>query len=316
MVTMANYTIEDYAFDQSKRTAESKCWHYRLCNYDLASLPIIPDGYCQYRIEGKEICPTTQTPHIQGFVHLKEPCRLSALKKIHPTATFLKAKGSPYQNFKYCSKDNDYVEFGTRPGEDPPKRTRDMIYADAFDAPTVREGMEILYKEAPRDMALNGDRIEANLKRRKVSTRFVHKYTPEMFNIPLQDISSKPLLIYGSSNCGKSKYAFAHFKNPLVVNRLDKLRQFSPDHDGIVFNDISFTDRKPEDVIAILEWEDPAQIAARYFDAEIPPGTRRIFTHNLPNPFFDPSIVTHPDQQYAITHRYNTLHVTRPLYDQ
>lgn len=312
---MSLYDDEDYTFDQTTRTAESKCWHYRLCNYDPATLPIIPDVLCVYRIEGKEIAPTTGTPHVQCFVHLKKPVRLSALKKIHPTATFLKAKGSPYQNFVYCSKDNDFIEFGTRPGEDPVKRTRDMVYAEAFSAPTVREGMEILYRDAPRDMALNGDRIEANMKRRKMTHKYKHTYTPDMFNIPLQDVSKKPLLIHGNSDCGKSKYAFAHFKNPLIVNRFDKLREFSDEHDGIVYNDMSFRHMPPETVIAILEWEDPSQIIARYSDAEIPPGTPRIFTHNSSNPFFDPLVVTDVEQQIAITRRYNTFHVTKKLYD-
>lgn len=66
-------------------------------------------------IIGKEICPKTSTPHLQGWIHAAKklrPTELGMPKKIHWEV----ARGSPQQNYKYCTKDGDFVTWGT--GED------------------------------------------------------------------------------------------------------------------------------------------------------------------------------------------------------
>jgi ribosomal protein L32 len=68
-----------------------------------------------YLIAGKEVCPTTGTPHLQGYVVLKQDQRMSAMKKLNPRAHWKIADGSTEQNFVYCSKDGDYKEVGTKP---------------------------------------------------------------------------------------------------------------------------------------------------------------------------------------------------------
>lgn len=81
-------------------------------------------GNCQC-----EISPTTQRPHIQGFVQFDSNHRLSAVKALHGTAHWEKAKGSLKDNEAYCTKEASRMPgtspfvWGTRPSDSQGKRT-------------------------------------------------------------------------------------------------------------------------------------------------------------------------------------------------
>lgn len=61
-----------------------------------------------YYIVGKET-GEQGTHHLQGYVEYKNQCSFSSIKQGLPRAHIEKAKGSKEQNWKYCSKDGDYV---------------------------------------------------------------------------------------------------------------------------------------------------------------------------------------------------------------
>ena len=91
---------------------------------------------CKYMIYAEETALTTGTLHLQGYVVLSSPCRLSKMKKILPPGTHIEAaKGTTEQNIEYCSKEGWPVEYGTRPktraqiGEDNAARYADAIQA-------------------------------------------------------------------------------------------------------------------------------------------------------------------------------------------
>lgn len=54
---------------------------------------------------GKEVGSKTGTPHLQGYFYHKNSQTLLRMKKLNKRAHWEQAKGSPEQNFKYCSKD-------------------------------------------------------------------------------------------------------------------------------------------------------------------------------------------------------------------
>jgi len=68
----------------------------------------------RYLIQGTEICPTTERPHLQGMVYWKNPRTIGACGKKYKT-TFLQMKGTPKQASDYCKKGGTYVEFGELP---------------------------------------------------------------------------------------------------------------------------------------------------------------------------------------------------------
>lgn len=67
--------------------------------------------HSKYYIFGKEVAPTTGTPHIQGYIYWKSAKTISASRKLLPqrVANHEPAKGSPEQNYFYCSKEKNFV---------------------------------------------------------------------------------------------------------------------------------------------------------------------------------------------------------------
>lgn len=59
-------------------------------------------------IIGKEI-GKSGTPHLQGYFETKNPIRFDTIKKIMPRAHIEAARGNKRENYKYCSKDGNFI---------------------------------------------------------------------------------------------------------------------------------------------------------------------------------------------------------------
>ena len=68
-----------------------------------------------YGIQGKEVCPETGNVHWQSYVYFKNARTFERVRGMLEGIHVEKANGSPYQNFEYCSKDGEFVEYGDRP---------------------------------------------------------------------------------------------------------------------------------------------------------------------------------------------------------
>ncbi len=281
------------------------CWCFTI-NNPLPTDMINPD-LCAYMIVGQEIAPDTGTPHIQGYVRLKLKVRHNGMVQLLPRAHITAAKGTDWQNHVYCSKDMEFTEWGSIPHQ--PKE-KDTTYEEALAATTVEEGLKVVRTKRPRDYCLYGETIERNLKRHK-KAKFIKKYKLEEFNRPSLNLD-KATLVCGETNCGKSHFAAAHFENPLFVRHIDKLKTLCPDHDGIIFDDMSFKHWPPEAVIHLLDQEFDTDVNVRYNTAFVPAHTPKIFTHNDENPFYKLDVST--EQQLAIERRLNRVIILNKLY--
>jgi hypothetical protein len=114
----------------------------------------------------------------------------------------------------------------------------------------------------------------------------------------------------GASGCGKTQFAMAHFKNPLVTNRLDGVQLFEAGvHDGIVFDDIdvnSFKKKAPQLLIDFLEMETDRMVEFDGKQVRLERNTKKIFTHNDPE-LFSLDHVEDLDTRCAILRRYHSL---------
>lgn len=93
------------------RAVRHRRWCCTLNNYTDDELNTITQylsgGKFKYII-GKEI-GEEGTPHLQGYFEAKNPVSLSTLKNLCTRWHLEVAKGSLDDNYKYCSKDNDFI---------------------------------------------------------------------------------------------------------------------------------------------------------------------------------------------------------------
>lgn len=69
----------------------------------------------RYVCYGYEWAPHTGTPHLQGYLYFDNARSLRSIRQQLPGVHVVVSKGTPAENIAYCSKDGEFVEFGTRP---------------------------------------------------------------------------------------------------------------------------------------------------------------------------------------------------------
>nr|WAE43028.1 MAG: replication associated protein [Cressdnaviricota sp.] len=95
----------------------SRGWTFTLFDYSEDDEINISGIECRYVCFGREICPTTNRQHLQGYFYTTTPIRFRGAKSLLPISAHVeKARGSPEQNRTYCSKEGNFNEFGNLPG--------------------------------------------------------------------------------------------------------------------------------------------------------------------------------------------------------
>ena len=175
---------------------------------------------------------------------------------------------------------------------------------------SVREGMGMLMDTAPAVYYTQGSRIQQMLGQR-VGVPDEKIFTLNDFNMAPLDLT-KPILLQGTSDAGKTEFALAHFSHPLIVRRRDDLKRLSFTTDGIIFDDCDFSKWMPEEIICLLSYNKTRSIQARYSDAWIEANLPIIFTTNKRASKFFPRGAT-SEQRKAITRRFDVVRVRGPL---
>lgn len=294
-----------------RQTAQSKRWLFTIPNWEEDDLLEASEDFT-YVIQGKELAPTTRLPHLQCYVQFAKDHRFQQILNKHPRWRKLqKCTGSPWSNYLYCSKeDKDPHEFGKRPKEPKGASNASLSFGEALSADTVEEGICIIKKDCPRDWCLHGEAIRRNLISSKVQP-FTHKWAMADFTAPEIQLEKATLLV-GDTKLGKTHFALAHFKNPLLVRHIDNLKKLTTDQDGIVFDDMSFDHWPSGSVIALLDMELKSSLNVRYGTVDIPAYTRKIFTNNKSDIWYKPEL----DQatKDAIDGRVNIVNIYNKIY--
>lgn len=103
------HTLHKSAQPRNTISTRVRGWSMTLNNYMEAEIKNLQNLECAYVFQ-KEICPTTGTPHLQGYFRFKQPQTLTAMKKINSRAHWEPAR-KEFGAMHYCHKSK------TRAGE-------------------------------------------------------------------------------------------------------------------------------------------------------------------------------------------------------
>lgn len=172
--------------------AQSRRWCFTLNNYTSYDETDFQSVDCVYMIYGKEHCPTTGTPHLQGYIVFSTNKRLASMKKLHPTAHWETAKGTTQQNIDYCSKSDPNPYLKGTPPMDKKKQAQDQKEKWADVIRSAKEGK--VEDEYPREFIQ------------------YHSTLLKLHNPKLQDLDNYSGYWYvGPPDAGKSRSARANF---------------------------------------------------------------------------------------------------------
>lgn len=119
--------------------ARSRNYSFTLNNYTPDELADLKTVSAKYLILGDEV-GENGTPHLQGFVAWPNAKTFTATKKLLGNRCHIEvSKGSPYDNFVYCSKQSILYETGDRPEKVAQGKRNDM---EAIKE-SVQQGMKI-----------------------------------------------------------------------------------------------------------------------------------------------------------------------------
>jgi len=270
-----------------------------------------PPEHVRYMVYQHEV-GEEGTPHYQGYVELSKSVKLAGLKKWLTRAHLEKRKGNRDQARAYCMKTDTQthppIEYGDWHSGGSGKRN-DLAEIQK----KIHEGKPM--REIAQEHFGSWLRYADGFKKYKKLVcqparpkRKLEEFLHEPLNL------DKTTLIYGPSGTGKTNFALAHFDNALLVSTMDDLAEYDPqEHDGIVFDDVNFSDRSATELIHLVDQEMPRSIRVRYVCAHIPANTKKIVTHQHRTclyPHYCPD-----DQKNAIDRRLNVVEITAPLFD-
>lgn len=189
-------------------------WCFTLHNWTENEWDVLKqmiESKCKCGIMGKEICPTTGTPHIQGYFKRNEGFAISAggIKKLNKRMNYRLADGSAQSNYVYCSKEGNFWAHGDFGDSQQGKRTDLIRLKDE-----IMEGKKVdeIALEKPNMYHMYGrtlNKIE-DLRMRKL-------FRTEM---------TRGRWLWGATGVGKSHAAFENYHpdTHYVVNCKDAAR--------------------------------------------------------------------------------------------
>jgi len=110
---MATEELALFANDNNNKTFKCRNYVFTKNNYTQDDLDMFDTVECKYLVYGKEVAPTTGTPHLQGFISFKNP--RSPVSVTKEFKCWAKAAKTVHAAIEYCKKGGDITERGTPP---------------------------------------------------------------------------------------------------------------------------------------------------------------------------------------------------------
>lgn len=233
-----------------------------------------------------ETCPKTGRPHWQLSVQTKKTVyRREFQKMFRPGKYYSMPMYSEWRyNKSYCGKGGMWEQYGTydsgqAANQQQVTSSRKRLFDDVYNGMSEEE----CWTQHRESMPIYWRAVQQAMKVWR-TVEFKPTYSLDQFKEPPITDWTKTIILHGPAGIGKTQYALAHFKNPLLMNHNEDLRKFKPKkHDGIVFDDMSFEGLEREVQLAFVENELPKTFSVKFGDVTIPGGTKKIMTTNRLN---------------------------------
>lgn len=235
-----------------------------------------------------EVGTETKKEHIQAYVQFKKKIRKKQVLKIFPSGQWRVSieRTDAATNKKYCTKNGtQYIELGMLITKGQPKEmttVSDKIEKGATYSELWRDHRPFMirhYRGVQEAIAVR-DRVDV-----------AKRYDLDDFKLmqvpPIQSWG-RAQIFHGRPGTGKTSYALALFKKPLLVSHIDTLKLLEPGrHDGVVFDDMCFSGNEDGkgawpvgSCIHLVDVEYHREINVKHTTAYLPAGMRRVFCTN------------------------------------
>eukprot|EP00965_Chrysotila_dentata_P095859 3168360-Pleurochrysis_carterae.AAC.3 len=218
---MSNHAEEDlsaFTHPEGSDTALYRNYVFTKNNYTQDDIDDFDTLECKYLVYGKEVAPTTGTPHLQGFVVFKHARRVRSVCK--EFKCWARPAKTVHAAIEYCKKTGDFVERGTPPITQKEKGEE----GEAFFLKVRSAAEEGRFEDIPEKI------------------RFYHKkLIEEHHNSALRareltDTTEQMLWYWGESGTGKSRKARQDHSKAFLKMR-NKWWDGYMDHDVVLLED-------------------------------------------------------------------------------
>ena len=207
----------------------SRGWSITINNYEQSDYDALTADKFDYLIIGKEI-GEQGTPHLQCFMYKETKIGFNGLKKRHPKAHLEPTNGTIDDNIKYCSKENNFIEYGQRPQQG--KRN------------DLEEVKKILKETGKIESVIEN---ASNYQQIRMAECIVKYIEPKR--------NWKPIVIwvYGESGRGKTRLAYDKLLNPYrKSNSTEQWWDGYDGHENVIIDDVKNPDIKQYSILLEL----------------------------------------------------------------
>jgi hypothetical protein len=198
-----------------------------------------------------------------------------------------------------------------------------MRVVNDADGETSNEAKRARFEEIVKEELPNKWIFDRGTVNRALNTCFPlqsagKRYELATFNRPPLELPTKDddkpwsYLLVGESGTGKTKFALAHFANPLLISQKEDYNKLPGDYDGMVIDDMAFHKYSVQNLIHLTDVGEDRTVNVKYGSARIPAYLPRIFTINDLSRFMPEGMT--PTEERAIRRRIRIIDVPTHLY--
>lgn len=191
-------------------TARSRAWCFTVNNpteLDVTEFLCMDYRYFVLGFEEGE----NGTPHWQGYVSFQDAKTMTSVKKRLSRAHWEIAKGTPIQNYEYCTKGGDFVDDGELPSQG--RITWERL-EEVMQNPRENPALFHQYRKAYKEIKSTDRQTERSLYLAPCERQFkiARKCESEpCFNVSHYD-GEQAMILYGIDYEGTDEFSIVHWK--------------------------------------------------------------------------------------------------------